>query len=554
MTNVYPDELVAGDPPQTKDGEAEEDPLIRYDRIFINDKSQLLRDLQPHDQIVRRRRPHDESGRRITRNPRVPAGNRPRTHQGGQGRRTALHAGGRRGRRTGQRPDGRRAARPRHHASTASRSSPASRSQLADLRPRRPRRRCTTSARTTGREATELAVERVVTAEGKIVATANRRRRRRPQLTLNVGTDEKPQLLTLPFAADCEITINGRRLVNEQLLKPADLRAGDKATVCARQPVGPRRRLPRAGPVGRDRGRALRRQDARRGPRKAARRPPTSSARSARSRSAASRPNWAICATATLVECDPRFARRGKPRGHLGRRPAARRPDPLGDPDRRSGLRGPLAEPAWNMPRPTPNCCATRWSIGTKCPADQAMLLTDESLVRLEQGIPDVLGPHRRRGQAGGVLRRPRLPGRRRQGVSGAEELRFPAHAAPPGCRCSGWSMQLEKCPAKEKLLLLDCSHAGKGADLAAEPSTAEMLQSLKAPPGRAAAADRHGHRQLQGRPARRRLAGETARPVRLAPGPRLRGRRRQEPRRPPGADRTVRLSPGGRWPRPPGN
>ena len=33
--------------------------------------------------------------------------------------------------------------------------------------------------------------------------------------------------------------------------------------------------------------------------------------------------------------------------------------------------------------------------------------------------------------------------------------------------------------------MLLDCSHAGKGADLARQPSTAEMLRSLKTPPGR---------------------------------------------------------------------
>ena len=44
---------------------------------------------------------------------------------------------------------------------------------------------------------------------------------------------------------------------------------------------------------------------------------------------------------------------------------------------------------------------------------------------------------------------------------------------------------ELEKCPAKEKLLLLDCSHAGAGADLAMEPSAEEMLGSLKHLPGR---------------------------------------------------------------------
>lgn len=46
----------------------------------------------------------------------------------------------------------------------------------------------------------------------------------------------------------------------------------------------------------------------------------------------------------------------------------------------------------------------------------------------------------------------------------------------------------LEKCPAKDKLLLLDIAHAGKGADLKDQPSTAEMLMSLKSPGGAVAA------------------------------------------------------------------
>lgn len=46
---------------------------------------------------------------------------------------------------------------------------------------------------------------------------------------------------------------------------------------------------------------------------------------------------------------------------------------------------------------------------------------------------------------------------------------------------------QLEACPAKEKLLLLDTCQGGTGADLKAQPSTAEMIQSLKGPPGQAA-------------------------------------------------------------------
>ena len=39
---------------------------------------------------------------------------------------------------------------------------------------------------------------------------------------------------------------------------------------------------------------------------------------------------------------------------------------------------------------------------------------------------------------------------------------------------------QFEPCPAKEKLLLLDCTYTGEGGDLRNEPSTAEMVQSLK--------------------------------------------------------------------------
>ena len=44
----------------------------------------------------------------------------------------------------------------------------------------------------------------------------------------------------------------------------------------------------------------------------------------------------------------------------------------------------------------------------------------------------------------------------------------------------------LEDCPAKEKLLLLDGSHAGSGAEQAAEPSSAEMIRALKRQPNRA--------------------------------------------------------------------
>ncbi len=49
------------------------------------------------------------------------------------------------------------------------------------------------------------------------------------------------------------------------------------------------------------------------------------------------------------------------------------------------------------------------------------------------------------------------------------------------------WLVDLvEDCPAKEKLLLLDGSHSGAGAEQAAEPSSAEMIRALKPQPNRA--------------------------------------------------------------------
>jgi serine/threonine-protein kinase len=41
---------------------------------------------------------------------------------------------------------------------------------------------------------------------------------------------------------------------------------------------------------------------------------------------------------------------------------------------------------------------------------------------------------------------------------------------------------ELEACPSREKLLLLDASHAGNGADLKRQPSTAEMLKTVSVP------------------------------------------------------------------------
>ncbi len=118
-----------------------------------------------------------------------------------------------------------------------------------------------------------------------------------------------------------------------------------------------------------------------------------------------------------------------------------------------------------------------------------------------------------------------------------------PARIGDTGLALQWLVDELEKCPAKEKLLLLDASHAGTGADLAMEPSAEEMLRLAQGAARPGPATNRHGHRQLPGRPAERRLAREATRPVRLARGAGLFGGGRQEPRQSRGVDRVVRLS-----------
>ena len=117
-------------------------------------------------------------------------------------------------------------------------------------------------------------------------------------------------------------------------------------------------------------------------------------------------------------------------------------------------------------------------------PSDQVLLLTDEGRARLTQSIPEYLGK---------ITAENKLvvffTGRAYKDSDGKVYLApkdfDPARISETGVALQWLVDELEKCPAKEKLLLLDGGHAGAGADLAMEPSSEEMLGSLKAPPGR---------------------------------------------------------------------
>jgi len=117
-------------------------------------------------------------------------------------------------------------------------------------------------------------------------------------------------------------------------------------------------------------------------------------------------------------------------------------------------------------------------------PAAQVQTFVDASRVRLSQAIPEWLGKvepnhkvivyytdHAYLNDAGAVYLAPQNFDLKQIDTTGL---------------ALQWLVdQCEQCAAGDKLLLLDCSHPGEGADLQRQPSTAEMIRTLDAPPGR---------------------------------------------------------------------
>ena len=323
--------------------------------------------------------------------------------------------------------------------------------------------------RDSGREAAELTIERSVTSEGII------REVQAGKLTLEVGK----KMLTLPLADPCEILINNLSSIDERRLKSSDLLPGDKATVAHDTRIvriAAHRILHDSGIIDAVQGKAL--DVIRQGEKK-----PT-------------RYNIGANGTVTLSggPAELRDLRRGDAveitHQSLDRRNAeaislaARR---TSDPTRWAIIIGTQDYPSSlsHLEYPVADAKLLRDTLVGRyqVPDDQVLLLTDENLPSLQKGIPERIG---RIGADHHLL----------VFISGhaytndGHVYLAPKNFDPKRMSTTGLPLQwlvdeLEKCLAKDKLLLLDCSHAGKGADLAREPSTAEMLRSLKTPPGR---------------------------------------------------------------------
>ncbi len=324
-----------------------------------------------------------------------------------------------------------------------------------------------------GRQATEMHVQRVVSFEGVVSGFDAAKK----ELTVAQGEGTDAKVVTLPVATPCEVAINDAVSINRVVLTPADLKAGDRATVYHDVKIVRVNAYRTVGQVG-----SVTRIDY-------------------SSRSMQVRLEGQDKDTQFLVKPDCKITLGGEDvqladlfRGDIvdithdtpdptktpeALKIAARRPP---DPNRWAIIIGIqdyedllLPKLAWPVSDATHlhDTLVKRFAVAD----DQALLLTDVNLVRLEQGVSGLLD---------------------RTGAESKVVIYFAGHAykdpeghvylapknfdsrriAATGLGLQWLVDQFEKCSAKEKLLLLDCSQAG--TDPRNEPSTEEMMLTVK--------------------------------------------------------------------------
>ena len=329
------------------------------------------------------------------------------------------------------------------------------------------------------RTATSIAALRVISGSG-VLRNVNAPRR---ELTIAVGDAE--DLLALPVADNCEVTVNSRRFIEEKVLKAADLRPGDKVQFAHDVKivrVDAYRTLGNAGVVrGIDYGvRILDVQfDGQPGP-----------------SPVVVPPNCPITLAGETAKLDELRA------GDLielvhdtvdAQHPAAksltaRRPV---DPARWALIVANQQYDDLTVTKPASAAADAKalqevFLRRYRVPEAQIAALIDESLVRLQQAIPPFLA--RLPGDAQLVVYLAAAAYRERDGkVYAAPKSFMLTQPAVTGLPLQWLIEQIEGCKAKEKLFLLDACHAGAGADLQLQPSSEEMLASLQGPAGMAA-------------------------------------------------------------------
>jgi len=252
-------------------------------------------------------------------------------------------------------------------------------------------------------------------------------------LTIEVNRQGNTELLKLPLAEECAVTVNGNKIVEGRILKPGDLEAGDRVTVIHHADiieVNSLRQFLHTGNL-------LELQ----------------------------------ADSSTLIVSD----------GDADRKVFVASKDCSitinGQPAQLADLRRTdKVELSYDSTREQNDVAAVD-ALG--CAPDNTLLLVDETRVRIEQAIPDWLD---------------------KSDIASEVIVFFAGHAyvdddglsflaakdfdltriAESGISLSWLREQLEACSAREKLLLLDCSRVGEGADQQRQLSAARLLESLK--------------------------------------------------------------------------
>ncbi|NQU21655.1 MAG: serine/threonine protein kinase [Candidatus Nealsonbacteria bacterium] len=461
-----------------RDGSVEPIPIRSGDKVFINGDGARLRDLEPGDRVTVEY-VQEKSGGQVTRVTRVLVA-RPVLHIGTiksirPDRGTLVVAVG-----EGDDKGKEISVTVRKDAKIKFNEQPTLGGKavaLADLQPD-DRIEIRHVAEDTGNKATDLSVLRVVETSG-IIRSVNLRRR---QVTVALGEDDA-KLVAFSLAPDCKITLNDRAIMDSRALTPADLSEGDEVTLAHDVRVV---RIDAYHTEGEEGTVLLVAYD--------------------RNQIDAELTETGQRVTYTVgPDCEIRMAgvsadltelRKGDKIDALHDSPgqqtrhalsiAARRPP---DPARWAILianqryddasLSPLGHPAADIAL-LADVLTKRYAV----PAAQVQTFVDASRVRLSQAIPEWLGK-----VAPGQKVIVYYTGHAYLNDAGAVYL-APKNFDLKQINTTGLSLQwlvdqCEQCVAGEKLLLLDCSHPGEGTDLQRQPSTAEMIRTLAAAPGR---------------------------------------------------------------------
>ena len=296
------------------------------------------------------------------------------------------------------------------------------------------------------------------------------------ELTVEVRRQEGTKLVAMSFAADCNVTINGKQIIDGKLLKVADLKAGDRVSMqhhreiievhalrmsqhkgvlldtnigASALTVGDANNARRVFVVGSKTRVAIEGQDA----------------------------TLADLRRNDQIEITYDSA---NDRAEVSAIDAVR-------PDHENRFAIVIGNQAYDDNRLTklPSAVSDAKLVQATllnrygCSPDRTLLLADETHVRITQAIPDWLKRTNPQSELLVYFVGHAYLDDQGQPYLAAKDFDS-TRVRETGISLSWLRGQLEDCAASEKVLLLDASHAGEGQDLKQQPSSAAMLEAIK--------------------------------------------------------------------------